>query len=338
VLLYPGSGTGAWESSLVNVLSPGDRALTFNFGQFSAGYGQAARNLGYQVDEVPLRWGQTIPAEEVEARLRADDPANPYRAVLVVHNETATGVTADIAAIRGAMDAAGHDALLLVDAVSSLGSLDVRFDEWRIDVATAASQKGLMLPPGMGIVCASPRAIAIGEKGGSPRHFFDWRPVMRENAVGLFPYTPNTLMLFGLRESLAMLFDESLPNVFARHHFLAEGVRAAVAAWGLSTLCEDPRFASDTITAVAMPEDMDSNAVVRTARDRFSLSLGLGLGRLNGKAFRIGHLGSLNELEVLATLAGVEMTLAEVGIPLQLGSGVAAAQQRFTLARQAALV
>jgi alanine-glyoxylate transaminase/serine-glyoxylate transaminase/serine-pyruvate transaminase len=189
----------------------------------------------------------------------------------------------------------------------------------------------------MGVVCASPRALAIGERGGSPRHFFDWRAVLRENAGGLFPYTPNTLLLFGLRESLAMLFEEGLPNVFARHHYLAEGVRDAVAAWGLSTLCEDPRYASDTITAVAVPPDADSNAVIRTARDRFGLSLGLGLGKLNGKAFRIGHLGSLNELEVLATLAGIEMTLAEVGIPIQLGSGVAAAQQRFTLARQPAL-
>ena len=339
VILYPGSGTGAWESTLVNVLSPGDRVLAFNFGQFSALYAQAARNLGFQVDEVPLRWGQTLPAEEVEARLRADSGPNPYRAVLVVHNETATGVVADLPAIRAAIDAAGHDALLLVDAVSSLGSLPLRFDEWGIDVAMAASQKGLMLPPGMGVVCASPRAIAIAERGGSPRHFFDWRPILRENAAGFFPYTPATLLLFGLRESLAMLLDEEgLEAVFARHQRLAEGVRAAVAAWGLATVCEDPAFASNTITAVAMPAESGGNAVIAAARERFGLSLWIGLGRLNDKAFRIGHLGSLNELEVLATLGGVEMALHEVGVPIQLGAGVAAAQRRFTTAARPALV
>ena len=330
VILYPTSGTGAWEASLVNVLAPGERILAFNYGHFSALFAQTARNLGYQVDEVPLRWGQALDAASVEERLRADDAKTPYAAVLVVHNETSTGVESDVAAIREAIDRVGHRALLIVDTVSSLASVPFAFDAWRVDVALTGSQKGLMLPPGIGIVCAGPRALARAEGGGAPRNFFDWRPILRDNANGFFPYTPATLLLFGLREALTMLVEEEgLAAVYARHHFLAEGVRAAVAAWGLDNLCEDPARVSDTLTAIVMPDGIDSDAVISRARERFGLALGVGLGRIKGKVLRIGHIGALNELEVLATLGGVELALRECGVPLTLGSGVAAAQGKF---------
>ncbi len=331
VVLYPSSGTGAWEASLVNVLAPGERILAFNHGHFSALFAQTARNLGYEVDEVPLRWGQEMPAEEVEARLKSDRDDRPYAAVLAVHNETSTGVTSDIGAIRSAMDAAGHDALLIVDTVSSLASMEFKMDEWRVDVALTGSQKGLMLPPGLALVCAGPRALERGETGGAPRNFFDWRPIISENEAGVFPYTPATLILFGLREALKMLVEEEgLDNVYARHQSLAEGVRAAVAAWGLSNLCERAEFYSNTLTAVVMPEGMTSDEVLRVARERFGLALGVGLTQIKGKVFRIGHLGALNELEVLGTLGGVEMALIESGVSVEPGSGVAAAQRQFT--------
>jgi alanine-glyoxylate transaminase/serine-glyoxylate transaminase/serine-pyruvate transaminase len=324
VMVYPSSGTGAWEASLVNVLAPGDRVLAFDHGHFSAGFAAAARNLGFGVDLVPLRWGQGVPASAIAEHLRPE-----HRAVLVVHNETSTGVRTDVRAIKEAIVATGSDALLIVDTVSSLGSMDFRFDEWAIDVALTGSQKGLMLPPGLAFVCASPRAIDLAAKGGSPRNFFDWRPILEDNAAGFFPYTPATLLLFGLRESLDMLFAEGLDAVFARHRRLAEGVRAAVRAWGLGILCEDASACSDSLTAVVMPEGLDSNALIARARDRFDLALGVGLGKLRGRVFRIGHLGALNELEVLATLGGVELALRETGHAVTLGSGVAAAQELF---------
>jgi alanine-glyoxylate transaminase/serine-glyoxylate transaminase/serine-pyruvate transaminase len=330
VVIYPSSGTGAWEAALTNVLAPGERVLAFNYGHFSDLFGRAARTLGFEVDEVPLRWGQELPPAEVEARLRADNGARRYAAVLVVHNETSTGVTSDIGAIRTAIDAAGHDALLIVDSVSALASIEFKFDEWGVDVAITGSQKGLMLPPGLGIVCVGPRALARAEHGGSPRNFFDWRPIIRDNEAGFFPYTPATLLLYGLREALTMLVEEEgLEGVYARHRALAEGVRAAVAAWGLGNLCENPACVSQTLTAVVMPTQTDSDAVIRTARERFGLALGVGLGRIKGRVLRIGHLGALNELEVLGTLAGVEMALRENGVPLDLGAGVAAAQRSF---------
>jgi alanine-glyoxylate transaminase/serine-glyoxylate transaminase/serine-pyruvate transaminase len=329
-LIYPSSGTGAWECALVNVLAPGDRVLAFNYGHFSALFAQTARNLGYEVDEVPLEWGTTLPAAEVEARLRADRGGRPYGAVLVVHNETSTGVRADVAAIRRAIDAAGHDALLIVDTVSSLASMEFRFDDWRVDVALTGSQKGLMLPPGLGLLCVGERALRIAETGGSPRSYWDWRPVLRDNANGFFPYTPATLLLYGLREALRMLVDEEgLPNVYRRHRFLADGVRAAVQAWPLPILCHDPAYYSDTLTGVVMPDGVDSDRVIAHARERFGLSLGVGLGRIKGKVLRIGHLGALNELEVLGTLGGLEMALRECGARLELGSGVAAAQRIY---------
>lgn len=331
VIVYPTSGTGAWEASLVNVLAPGARVLAFDHGHFSAQFAAAARNLGFTVDVVPLRWGQSVPGAAVSEHLRPE-----HRAVLLVHSETSTGVRSDVRAVREAIDAKGVDALLVVDTVSSLGSTDFRFDEWGVDVALTGSQKGLMLPPGLGIVCASPRAIDVASRGGSPRNFFDWRPILEDNAAGFFPYTPATLLLFGLREALDMLLAEGLERVFARHHRLAEGVRAAVGAWGLGILCEEPAAYSNTLTAVVMPEGLDSNAVIARARDRFDLALGVGLAKLRGRVFRIGHLGALGELEVLATLGGVEMALRECGYAVTAGAGVAAAEQRFlTLERSA---
>jgi alanine-glyoxylate transaminase/serine-glyoxylate transaminase/serine-pyruvate transaminase len=298
--------------------------LAFDYGHFSAGFAAAARNLGFAVDLVPLAWGTRPAASTIIEHLRPE-----HRAVLIVHNETSTGVRADVRAARDAIDQSKSDALLIVDTVSSLASMDFRFDEWRVDVALTGSQKGLMLPPGLALLCVSPRAMEVAAKGGSPRNFFDWRPILEDNAAGFFPYTPATLLLFGLREALDILLSEGLENVFARHRRLAEGVRAAVHAWRLGILCEEPEAYSDTLTAVVMPEGLDSNALIARARDRFDLSLGVGLGRLRGKVFRIGHLGSLNELEVLATIGGVEMALRESGHTIALGSGAAAAEDRF---------
>lgn len=334
IILYPGSGTAAWEASLVNTVSPGDHVLAFNIGHFSHLYAECARKFGAVVDEIDLPWGEAVPAEKVHDRL-SHDPTHRYRAVLVVHNETSTGVTSDVKAIRNAMNAAAHPALLLVDVVSALGSIDVRFDEWGIDVALTGTQKGLMLPPGMGILCASPRAIEESTRVTSPRYFFDWRPVLEETRRGYFPYTPATLSLYGLREAVRMLLEEGLPNVLARHRRLAEAIRRAVAAWGLSILCARLERQSHSLTAVVTPEGTDADAVVRAAAERFNLSLGTGLGRLKGKAFRIGHLGALNDLEVLATVAGVEMACTVAGIRLPVGAGVVAAE-RFLLEQQRA--
>lgn len=333
-MLYPASGTGATEAAIVNALAPGDRVLVFTYGIFSGGLAVIARKFGYDVDEVPLRWGQAVPPAEVERRLKADSPTNPYRAVMIVHNETSTGVTCDIGAIRQAMDAAAHDALLIVDTVSSLASIDFRMDDWRVDIVICGSQKGLMLPPGLGILGVSRRALALAAShGGSPRHFWDWAPIMRENRIGLFPYTPATLMLFGLREALRMLVDEEgLDNVYARHKRLAGAVRAAVTGWGLPMVCEDLACASNTITAVRTPPDVDSNVLLKHARERYALSLGGGIGELNGQAFRIGHLGSLNELEVLATVGGIELAFADIGLDIKPGSGLLACQQAFVKA------
>jgi alanine-glyoxylate transaminase / serine-glyoxylate transaminase / serine-pyruvate transaminase len=331
-MLYPASGTGATEAAIVNVFAPGDRVLVYNYGLFGAGLATIARRFGLEVDEVMLRYGQDLPPDDLEARLRADNPTRPYRGVLVVHNETSTGVTVDLAAIRAAMDAAGHDALLVVDTVSSLGCMDFRQDDWRVDIALCGSQKGLMLPPGLGILCVGPRGLALAERGGSPRHFWDWGPIVRENRFGLFPYTPATLMLFGLREALTMLVhEEGLEKVFARHARLAEGVRAAVRGWGLPIVCEQPANYSNSITAVRVPPGFDSNRLITHAHDRYNLALGSGIGQLGGGvAFRLGHLGSLNELEVLAMIGGTELAFADLGLSVaEPGSGLLAAQRTF---------
>ena len=322
-VIFPGSGTGAWEASIVNTLSPGERVLSFENGHFAHLYAEAARQLGMQVDEVKLRWGDAVTQSDVEANLKPE-----HRAVLLVHNETSTGVTTDVASVRRGIDRTGHDPLLLVDVVSSLGSIDFRMDEWRVDVAATGTQKGLMLPPGGGILCVGPRALEAAEKSRTPRYFYDWRPVIRDMQQGFFPYTPATLLLFGLREALRMLNEEGLDNVLARHKRLADATRAAVRAWALPLLATDAARASNSLTAVVV-DQVDSGKVVKVAAERLNLALGVGLGQLRGRVFRIGHLGSLNELEVLATLAGTELALKYSGQGVELGVGVAAAQRYF---------
>ena len=328
IVLYPGSGTAAWEASLANTLSPGDRVLAFNIGHFSHQYAECARRLGMVVDEVDVEWGNGVPIEALKHALDADRD-RAIRAVLIVHNETSTGVTSQIGAIRMAIDASDHPALLLVDAVSSLASIEFRFDAWGADVALTGSQKGLMLPPGMGILAVSERALAASRTASTPRFFLDWGPVIEQIHHGYFPYTPATLLLFGLREALRMLDEEGLTAVYARHGRLARAVRSAATAWELEILCRDPAEYSSMLTAIVVPEDAESDDVLRIAFERFRLSLGVGLGRLKGRVFRIGHLGSLNDLEVLATVGGVELALHETGVPIRLGSGVTACEEVF---------
>lgn len=321
VLLW--SGSAAWESALVNTLRAGDRVLSFNNGLFAEKFVEVARRFGVVVDEVQKRWGDAVLASDVDAALRAD-----HRALLIVHNETSTGVTTDLAGVRAAIDAGGHDPLLLVDAVSSLGSLPFRFDEWRVDVALTGSQKGLMMPPGLAILCVSERALRAATAVDTPRYFHDWGPVVAALAQGYSPATPPTLEFYGLREALRMLDEEGLDAVYARHARLGEGVRRAVAAWDRQLLCHDLERCSNSLTAVWL-DDLDANQLLRITASRLELDLGGGLGRLNGRVFRMGHLGALNELEVLAMLGGVEMGLALAGAPVDLGRGVAAAQAHF---------
>ncbi|MFQ5520354.1 MAG: pyridoxal-phosphate-dependent aminotransferase family protein [Candidatus Methylomirabilia bacterium] len=326
IVIYPGSGTGAWEACLVNTLSPGDRVLACVNGFFSAGFAKTAAAHGVEVERLELPYGAGVPADEVESRLRADT-THQVRAVLVVHNETSTGVTCNVAAIRRAMDLARHPALLLVDVVSSLASIDFRLDQWGADVALTGPQKGLMLPPGLAILAISEKAIHASEKAKSPRAYWDWQPVLERNSRGQFPYTPATALLFGLRESIAMLEEEGLANVFKRHARLAEACRRAIRALGLEILCQNPAEYSHTLTAALMPDGMDSDAYIEHAERTLGLSLGVGLGAVKGKVFRMGHLGSLNELELLGGLAGVELTLKSFGVPLEPGAGLAAAQR-----------
>ena len=325
IVIYPGSGTGAWEAALVNTLSPGDRVLAVVNGHFPTGFAKVASAYGIDVERIDVPYGDGVPIAEVAARLRAD-AGHGLRALLVVHNETSTGVTADVRGVRRALDDARHPALLLVDTVSSLGSIDYRHDDWGVDVTLTGPQKGLMLPPGLAILAVSDRALAASEKAACPRSYWDWRPVLDRNQRGEFPYTPATLLLFGLREALAMLEEEGLTNVFARHARLAEACRQAVRGLGLGILCRNPAEYSNTLTAVLMPPGFDSDAFVRHAYARLNFSLGVGLGAVRGKVFRIGHLGSLNELELMGALAGVEMMLKDFGVPVRLGAGLVAAE------------
>ncbi len=321
VVIFPASGSGAWEASLVNTLSPGDKVLAFENGEFARLWGEVGQRLGLEVELVLCDWRRGVDPHVVESKLRAD---REIRAVLVVHNETSTGVTSRIPEIRAAMDAAKHDALLLVDAVSSLGSIDLRHDDWRIDVTLAGSQKGLMLPPGLSFNAISEKALAASRGARLARSYWSWQPMLASNQSGFFPYTPSTNLLYGLREALKMLAEEGLQNVFARHCRLAEAARAAVSAWGLEIACERPDEYSSVVTTVMMPDGHDSDKVRAVASERFNLSLGAGLGRLKGKAFRIGHLGDFNELMLAGTLAGVEMTMTAAGVPFRRG-GVDAA-------------
>lgn len=325
VVLFPSSGTGAWEAVLQNTLSPGDKVLAASFGTFSGLWIDMCRNLGLKVEIQQEEWGRGVPLERYRSALEAD-AEHAIRAVLVCHNETATGVTSDVAAVRALIDELEHPALLFVDGVSSIASIDFRMDEWGVDCAVTGSQKGLMLPAGLGIVAISEKALEARRRAALPRCYFDFDAMLQANADGWFPYTPALGLLYGLRESLDMLFEEGLENVFARHRRLASGVRNAVRAWDLSLCAQAPQWESDTVSAVVVPEGNDAREVIRIADAAYQLSLGAGLMQLSGRVFRIGHLGDLNELMCLGALAGAEMAMRDAGIALELGSGVAAAQ------------
>jgi alanine-glyoxylate transaminase / serine-glyoxylate transaminase / serine-pyruvate transaminase len=328
VVVYPSSGTGAWEAALTNTRSPGDKLLAARFGQFSSLWIELARRHELEVIVQEEEWGTGVHPDNIEEALR-EDKNHEIKGVMVVHNETATGVTSDVAAVRRAMDAANHPALLYVDGVSSIASIDFRFDEWRVDLAISGSQKGLMLPAGLGIVCASQKALAAMKDAKCRRAYFEFGDHMKANATGYFPYTPVLPLLHALRESLAMLEEEGLEYVFARHRHLANGTRAAVEAWGLKLCAKEPKWHSDTVSAIMVPRGFNGAEVIDRAYRRYNLALGAGLSQMAGKLFRIGHLGDLNELMLLGAISGAEMAMNDIGIEVELGSGVAAAQAEF---------
>jgi alanine-glyoxylate transaminase/serine-glyoxylate transaminase/serine-pyruvate transaminase len=316
VVIYPASGTGAWEAALVNALSPGDRVLMVETGHFAALWQKMAQRLGLAPEFIVSDWRSGADPEAIERRLRAD-AQHQIKAVCVVHNETSTGVTSRIAEVRRAIDAAGHPALFMVDTISSLGSIDYRHDEWGVDVTVGGSQKGLMLPPGLSFNAVSKKALAAAGSARLPRSFWDWQEMIAANKDGYFPYTPATNLLYGLREALHMLEEEGLENVFARHQRHAEATRRAVRAWGLEVLAKNPAEYSASLTAVLMPEGHNADRLRKIVLERFDLSLGTGLSKLAGKVFRIGHLGDFNDLTLMGTLAGVEMGLEIAGVPLR---------------------
>ena len=325
VFLFPGSGTGAWEAAITNTLNPGDRVLMAQAGQFSLLWAEMARRLGLDVDLIEMEWGAGCPVDAFAERLKADN-AGQIKAVFVTHNETATGVTSDIGAVRAALDAAGHGALLFVDGVSSVGCLPFRMDDWGVDLAVTGSQKGLMLPAGLGILAASTKALEASKTSTMRRAYFEFNDQIKMNATGYFPYTPPTQLLHGLRKALDRMLEEGLDAVLARHHRLASGVRAAVKAWGLEVCAQDPALYSDTVTAIRVPAGVDARDVIRIGYDRYNCSFGSGLGPLAGKVFRIGHLGDLNEGMCLTALSLAELSLHAAGAQVVFGSGVAAAQ------------
>jgi len=323
--IFPSSGTGAWEAALTNTLSPGDKLLASRFGQFSHLWIDMAQRLGFDVQVLEVEWGEGVPVERIEEILRADK-GHTIKGILACHNETATGVTSDIGGLRKAMDAAGHPALLFVDAVSSLASIDFRMDEWGVDLAVSGSQKGLMLPAGLGILGVSQKALGMRAGAQSRRCYFDLADMLAANADGYFPYTPALPMLYGLRESLDLIAEEGLENIFSRHHYLASGVRAAATeGWGLGLCAKEPKWYSDTVTAVMVPEGINGAHVIDVAFRRYNLALGAGLSKVAGKLFRIGHLGDLNELMLMGAIGGAEMAMLDVGVEVTPGSGVAAA-------------
>jgi alanine-glyoxylate transaminase / serine-glyoxylate transaminase / serine-pyruvate transaminase len=326
ILLFPGSGTGGWESCIVNTLSPGDQVLGCVNGHFSDLYCRTATAHGVKVQRLEVDYGAGVPAGAIEECLRLDKE-HQTKAVLFVQTETSTGVTSSVAAVRDALDRVGHPALLLADVVSSLGCTDLRFDEWRLDVALTAAQKGLMLPPGMAILAVSEKALQANRSAKCARSFWDWQAVLESNANGNFPYTPATSLLLGLSESLKMLFEEGLENVFRRHARLAEACRRAIEATGLRLFPQSAAEYSNTLTAVRMPEGLDSDAFIDHTLKLVDLPLGKGLGKAKGKLFRIGHLGSLKELELLGILSGLEMALKSFGVKIALGAGLAAAER-----------
>jgi alanine-glyoxylate transaminase / serine-glyoxylate transaminase / serine-pyruvate transaminase len=328
VIIYPASGTGAWEASLVNTLSPGDRVLMFETGHFATLWREVATRMGLQVDFVAGDWRHGADPAVVYAKL-ADDRGHAIKAVCVVHNETSTGVVSRIGEIRKQIDAARHPALLLVDTISSLGSIEYRHDAWGVDVTVGCSQKGLMLPPGISFNAISDKALAAAKSAKLPRAYWDWEPMLRDNKAGFFPYTPSTNILYGLREALSMMRDEGLETIWARHERFGRATRAAVKAWGLDILAQNPAEYSGVLTAVVMPDGRDADAFRQLVLERFDMSLGTGLGKLKGKIFRIGHLGDFNDLMLAGTLSGIEMGFALAGVPYKSG-GVLAALELLT--------
>jgi alanine-glyoxylate transaminase / serine-glyoxylate transaminase / serine-pyruvate transaminase len=335
VVMYPSSGSGAWEAAIVNSLSPGDRVLMFETGHFSNLWRDIARRMGVEVDYVPGNWRRGASPVEVEARL-SQDKGHSIKAVMVVHNETSTGVTSRIAEIRRSMDCAGHPALLMVDTISSLASIDYRHDEWSVDVTVAGSQKGMMLPPGLSFNAISEKALAANKNAKLPRYYWDWQEMLQPNRMGFFPFTPATNLIYGLREALLMLNEEGLSNVFRRHARHGEATRTAVRAWGLEVVCEDPREYSNTLTAVFVPEGHDADRLREVILENFDMSLGTGLSKLAGKVFRIGHLGHFNDLMLAGTLSGIEMGLQLAGIPHKPGGVTAALNSLLGSTQQAA--
>ncbi len=323
VIIFPSSGTGAWEAALVNTLSPGDRVLMFETGHFASLWKEVAVRFGLAVEWVPTDWREGADPAIVEAKLR-EDTDGTIKAVAIVHNETSTGVTSRVAEIRRAMDRAQHPALLLVDTISSLGSIEYRHDAWGVDVTVGCSQKGLMLPPGLGFNAISDKALTAAQGARLPRSYWDWGPMLRDNAAGFFPFTPGTNLLYGLKEALDMLTEEGLKNVLARHARHGEATRRAVRAWGLEIVCRNPAEYSNSVTAILLPAGHDADRFRQITLDRYNLSLGAGLGNWKGRIFRIGHLGDFNDLMLAGTLSGVEMGLRAAGVPFPKGGVMAA--------------
>jgi len=332
VIIFPSSGTGAWEAALVNTLSPGDKVLMVETGQFGTLWKVLAERMGLVVEFLPTDWRTGAEAEVIEQRLR-QDKAHDIKAVCVVHNETSTGCRSWINEVRKGLDSAKHPALLMVDTVSSIGSMDLRHDEWGIDVTVSGSQKGLMLPPGLSFTAVSQKAIEASKSAKLPRGFWHWGDMLNNNAQGFFPYTPATGLLYGLDEAITMLHEEGLDNVFARHERLAEATRRAVKAWGLEVLCRDPKYYSPVVTTVMMPEGYNADAFRKVVLETFNMSLGTGLNKLAGKVFRIGHLGDTNDLTILGALSGVEMGLAVAGVPHKKGGVQAAVDYLASVAK-----
>ena len=332
VFIFPSTGTGGWETALANTLVPGDTVLAVRNGMFSHKWIKMCRDLGLNVVMTEVAWGEGFPADWAEEQLTADKE-HKIKAVLVTHNETATGVTSNVADVRKALDAASHPALLLVDGVSSIGSMDFRFDDWGVDVAVTGSQKGFMLPAGLGIVAFSPEAMTATEQGGLPRGYFNIQDMATATAAGGYPYTPSVGMLNGLNEACGMLLEEGLENVFARHNRIASGVRAAVRGWGLEVCAARPELYSDTVTAIRVPEGFDAGRIVSHAETAYGMSFGAGLGDVAGKVFRIGHLGSLTDAMALSGIATVEMVMVDLGLDITFGSGVAAAQAAYQVGK-----
>lgn len=326
VFMFPGSGTGAWEAAITNTLNEGDKVLMSSFGQFSHLWTDMATRLGLDVHCIDVPWGEGVPVEQYEAILKADT-THSIKAVFATHNETATGVTSDIKGVRAAIDAANHPAMLYVDGVSALGSLDFHMDDWGVDLCVSGSQKGMMLPAGLGLLCASEKAIEASKTATMRRCFFSFEDMLKLNEGGYFPYTPPTQLFHGMRESIAMIEEEGLDNVIARHTRLAEGVRQAVGAWDGCHLCAvDAKWYSNTVSAIVVPETVDARDVISLGYSRYNTSFGSGLSKLMGKVFRIGHLGDLNEGMCLTAVSVAEMALKDAGAQIELGSGVAAAQ------------